>query len=133
MTFEKIDVKKKNDDNWLIDYKFLCFNGEPKVMYLGRDKSECPTNDFFDMEFNRLDLHFKDPNSNIQWQKPSEFEKMKKIAKTLSKNTKFLRVDFYFMNNHVYVGELTFFQNAGLSPVSSDYWNKKFSSWIDIS
>ena len=55
----------------LTDYKFFCFNGVPKFMYISNDNSENATTDFFDMEFNRLDMRMKDPNSNVIPPKPT--------------------------------------------------------------
>ena len=41
----------------LRDYKFFCFNGEPKVMFIASGKEAgTMTCDFYDMEFNRLDI-----------------------------------------------------------------------------
>lgn len=118
---------------WLTDYKFLCFGGEPKIVYIGKDKAEHATNDFYDMDFNRLNLHFKDPNSDFFWEKPSQFEEMKALSRKLSAGTRFLRCDFYIINNQVYVGELTFYQNAAMSHISSEEWDLRLASWIDIS
>lgn len=33
----------------LTDYKFFCFNGIPKIVYVGKDKADDPRTDFFDM------------------------------------------------------------------------------------
>ena len=41
------------------------------------------------------------------------FELMKEYAKTLAQDFNFVRVDFYEINNIVYLSELTFFPAAG--------------------
>ncbi len=125
------EVNRKNEDS-LLDYKWFCFNGEPKLMYVGNDASYNPTCDWFDMEFNFVDIHGKDPNSEQLPMKPIFFEKMKELARKLSEDTKFLRVDFYIVNGHLYVGELTFFHCAGFDNFKPDVMNKKLGDWINL-
>ena len=115
------------------DYKFFCFNGTPQVMYVSRDKAEFPSTDFFDMDFNRLDMRMKDPNSFIAPPKPHCFEEMKKLAATLSMGIPHVRVDFYEINGDVYFGEMTFFHNGGFTHIYPTTWENKWGEQIDIS
>lgn len=116
----------------LLDYKFFCFNGEPKVMYISNDKGNDPRTDFFDMDFHHLPIRMKDPNADVPPKKPKEFETMRELAKELSGGIPHLRVDFYVTNGSVYVGELTFFHNSGFTPIWPDEWNKKMGDWIEL-
>lgn len=120
-------------EDYLTDYKFFCFNGIPKIMYISQDYSSTPTTDFYDMNFNKLDLRMKDPNSNIYIEKPQCFDEMREIATKLAKDIPFLRVDFYYVNKQIYVGELTFYHNAGFCKISPEIWNTKLGNWIDLS
>ena len=47
------------------------------MMYVSHDNAEHATTDFFDMNYNRLPLRMKDPNSDNPPTKPKEFEEMK--------------------------------------------------------
>ena len=116
----------------LFDYKFFCFDGQPKIMYISNDKSKNPHTDFFDMNFRRLNIRMKDPNSAEPPPKPPEFEEMKAMAAKLSRGCKHLRVDFYVVNSTIYVGELTFFHNSGYCRISPDEWNVKLGNWIEL-
>lgn len=116
----------------LTDYKFFCFNGEPKIVYISEDKSENPKTDFFDMAYNHLSLRMRDPNADIPPSKPDCFEKMKKLARILSKGIPHIRVDFYVVNGKVYVGELTFYHCSGFAPVIPSEWNYKLGDWIQL-
>ena len=78
----------------LTDYKFFCFNGIPKIAYISKDHAENPTTDFFDMDYNRLPIRMRDPNSDTAPRKPECFEQMKELAEVLSKGIPHLRVDF---------------------------------------
>lgn len=106
----------------LLDYKFFCFNGKPEIMFIADDLSEHPHTDFFDMNFNRLEMKMHDPNSpkDKVISKPKTFEKMKDFAALLSKGIPFLRVDFYEIDGHLYFGELTFYHHGGLGELHPD-------------
>lgn len=128
-----IDENESSTDSATTDYKFFCFGGNPKVMYISKDKSDHPRTDFFDMEFNHLPIRMKDPNSEKLPEKPIQFEKMRDLARILSKDLPHLRVDFYIFNGKIYVGELTFYHCSGFSIMKPDEWNAKLGEWIDIS
>lgn len=117
---------------YLTDYKFFCFNGEPKIMYLSKDKADDPRTDFFDMEFNHLPLHMRDRNADTTPKKPDCFEKMKELSKKLSKNNIHIRVDFYEVNGAIYVGELTFFHCGGFMKIYPNEWNLILGNWINL-
>lgn len=114
----------------LKDYKFFCFNGAPKFMYISNDYSENATTDFFDMDFNHLEMRMKDPNSRVLPQKPHLFDEMKEIAEKLSREIPFVRVDLYVVGERIFFGELTFFHNSGFVTIHPDYWEKKLGDWI---
>lgn len=116
----------------LTDYKFFCFDGKPYMMYVSHDNAKHATTDFFDMDYNRLPIRMKDPNSSVPPSKPLEFEEMKRYAKILSENIPHLRVDFYVINHHVYFGEMTFFHNAAFSPVKPASWEIKLGNMINL-
>lgn len=100
----------------LTDYKFLCFNGEPKYCQVINDRY---TKDFhlnyYDMNFNFVDICRTDipNNKNFLDKKPINFELMKEYATKLCKDFKLVRVDFYEINKKVYLGELTFIPASG--------------------
>jgi len=120
-------------DDALVDYKFFCFNGVPKVMYISRDHGKTPRTDFFDMDFKHLPFWFRDPNAEVTPEKPSGFAKMRSIAEILSNGIPFLRVDFYQVNNHIFLGELTFYHMSGYAKVCPSKWDDILGSWIDLS
>jgi len=116
----------------LKDYKFFCFNGIPRFMYVSNDLSENARTDFFDMDYNRLDMRMKDPNSEHPAPKPDKFEEMKFYAEVLCKNHSFIRVDFYVVNGVVYFGELTFYHNAGFFKIHPESWNIKLGNLLEL-
>lgn len=102
------------------------------MMYKSKDYSEHTYTDFFDMNYQRLPIRMKDPNSNEPAVKPIEFEEMKFLARKLSQGVPFLRVDFYIIDHQVYFGELTFFHNAGFGPINPPEWNLKLGEMLNL-
>lgn len=119
-------------NNFLLDYKFFCFNGEPKFMYISSDLETAPKTDFYDMNFEKINMKMRDPNSDTIMEKPVFFDEMKQLAQKLSEGIPHLRVDFYFANNNVYVGELTLFPNAGFCKIEPKEWESVLGNWIKL-
>ena len=119
-------------DGELRDYKFFTFNGEPKLLYIaqGRSGSGETTADFFDMNFNHLDLQIDHQMSEVLPHKPENFESMKRFARILSEGVPQLRVDFYEVNGHVYFGEMTFFHCSGLVPFRPEKWDYELGRMV---
>lgn len=119
----------------LKDYKFFCFDGEPKALFIASDRSnpnEETKFDFFDMEFNHLPFTNGHPNSTKEIKKPKGFEAMKSLAAKLSKGIPHVRVDFYDINGHVYFGEMTFFHWSGLVAFEPAEWDNIFGDWLQL-
>ena len=112
----------------IIDYKFYCFNGEPKYLYISQGLEDHSTAriSFLTMDFERAPFNRSDykPFENIP-QKPVNFEKMKEIARELSKNIPFVRVDLYEVDKKIYFSELTFTPCAGHMPFSPKEYDYK--------
>jgi len=115
----------------LQDYKFWCFNGEPKIMYI-TNKGKHISENFYDMDFNILDIDHGFPRIKPEFEKPKDFETMKRLAATLSKGIRFVRIDFFYVNNKIYFGEFTFYDWGGLRPFAKEETDIKLGSFIDI-
>lgn len=119
----------------LRDYKFFCFDGEVKAMFIASDrqtKGKEVKFDFFDADFNHLPFTQGHPNAEVQPQKPKGFEEMKRLAAQLSKGLPEVRVDFYDLNGKVYFGEFTFFHFGGMVPFEPVEWDYTFGNWIKL-
>lgn len=102
----------------LRDYKFFCFNGKPTYMQYdsGRYHGKHLRN-YYDMDMNFIPVRDDVPSDESNKPEISNeiFEKMKKMAADLAEPFQHVRVDFYMVNNKIYVGELTFFHNGGIT------------------
>ena len=120
-------------DGELRDYKFFCFDGEPKAMFIATDRSKGKTKfDYFDLEFNHLDIKQHYPNSKEQIRKPKNFEKMIELSRKLSKGLKHVRIDFYEVDGKLYFGEITFYHFSGFQPFIPEKWDMTFGDWLHI-
>jgi hypothetical protein len=119
----------------LRDYKFFCFDGEVKFLFVGSErqkKGEDVKFDFFDKDYNHLILRQGHPNAKVLPEKPSCFEEMKDVATALSKGLPHVRVDLYEADGHVYFGELTFYHFGGMVRFEPEEWDYKFGSWLKL-
>lgn len=119
----------------LNDYKFFCFDGEVKAMFIATERNKKDTEvkfDFFDEDFNHLPIRQGHPNSSFEINKPSCFDEMKKLASKLSKDFPHVRVDFYEIDGQVYFGEMTFFHYAGWVKFEPKEWDDIFGSWLTL-
>ena len=114
------------------DYKFFCFNGKPEIMFIATDRSSDVKFDFFDMNFNHLDIVNIHEQSGIEIKKPQMFDEMKEIAAKISQGMKFVRIDLYEISGKIYFGEFTFFHGGGFWPMNPEKWEKKLGDLIDI-
>lgn len=117
----------------LFDYKFFCLNGIPRIMYVIEGASDNPTEAFFDMNQNYLDLEMEDPRPEIPPRLPESFDEMKRLAAELSDGVPFLRVDFFCVKGRLYVGELTFFHESGFGEIKPKEWDEKLGNMLDLS
>lgn len=128
------EYKEDSTYKELRDYKFFCFNGTCKAMFIATDRNEDEETkfDFFDHDFNHLPFKNGHPNAVDVPQKPGCFEEMKTLAGVLSEGIPQVRVDFYEVDGKVYFGEMTFFHWSGLKPFEPEKWDYIFGSWINL-
>ena len=122
-------------DGELRDYKFFCFDGVPRVMFIASDrfnKEEETKFDFFDMEFNHLPFRNGHPNATKPIQRPAGFDEMRMLASKLSKGIPQVRVDFYDINGQIYFGEMTFFHWSGFVKFNPEEWDYKMGEMIEL-
>ncbi len=123
----------EGDGGDLPDYKFFCFNGEVKALFVGTERSSGDVKfDFYDSSFNHLSLVQSHPMSGKELLKPDNFDEMKEVASMLSRGIPHVRVDLYSVKNRIYFGELTFFHHGGITPFHPEKWDYTFGDWINL-
>lgn len=131
----KILFEKMIDYRPLIDYKITCFNGEPKYFQINSQNDTERFVDFYDMKWKKLGITLKGfIISDEVIPPPPDLEKLIEIAKVVSKEFPFVRVDFYNFQDRIILGELTFFPGGGLSAFypETEKNEKLFGSYLDL-
>lgn len=123
---------EKND---LPDYKFFSFDGKVKVLFIATERASKTTEvrfDFFDMDFNHLNVENGHPNANIIPKKPKCFDMMIRSSEILSRGIPHVRCDFYEANGKMYFGELTFYHWSGFVPFQPYSFDEYLGDFIKI-
>ena len=115
--YQYINVQKKVfaekylcDD--ILDYKFYCFNGEPKFIRVQKHLNKKSIHNYYSLNFtlNEIEtimkIYIRKPE--IKFPKPKHLDLMIEYARKLSSKFCFVRVDLYEVEDIVYLGELTF-------------------------
>ena len=115
--YQYINVKKKVFaekylcDN-ILDYKFYCFNGEPKFIRVQKHLNDKSIHNYYNLDFTLNEIetnmiqYIRMPE--IKFPKPKHLDLMIEYARKLSSKFTFVRVDLYEVEDTVYLGELTF-------------------------
>ena len=119
----------------LLDYKFFCFDGVVKALYVATGRVQGHVCfDFFDRDFQHLpafnEFH---PHASPPIPKPANFEEMVSLAQQLSKGFPHVRIDLYSIGGQkVYFGEYTFYHAGGFSEFVPREWDYTFGSWFEL-
>ena len=132
---EKLMHSKIDDAGGIRDYKFFCFDGVVKMVYVatGRQSGTGVCFDYFDADYHHLDLVQSHPMAAHTPEKPQGFELMKALAQKLSQGLPHVRVDFFDVNGRIYFGEMTFYDYAGYMNAVPQNWELEWGRLIKIS
>lgn len=129
-----IAVRKPKQNDKVVDmpdYKFFCFNGEPKFLYI----SNFPNHElvFLNTDWSKVEFERSDYKAltNIP-PKPENLDEMLDIARKLSKGKAHVRVDLYNVNKHIYFGALTFYTGAGFISFTPKEYDKVLGEMLKL-
>ena len=123
----------QSEGGYIIDYKFFCFNGEAKYVWLKTFHDGKYRNCYYDLKWNKIKDDLNESNFlDVEMEKPENFYEMIEVSNKLSKDLIFVRVDLYSIKNKIYFGELTFFPGAGITPINNEKLNKEFGDLIQL-
>lgn len=124
------------DERGLIDYKFYCFGGELRYLYIskGLENHATANINFYDLDGNRAPFQRTDyPQAGndyvLTWNFNIMIEYARKIAKRI--NNSFVRVDFYNIGKRaIYFSEITFTPCSGYMKMKPEEWDRKLGKLI---
>jgi len=118
----------------LRDYKIFCFNGKVRLFKIDFDRFSNHRANYYDKELNLLEFGEEvcppDINKNIMI--PKDIYKMFELAEKLSNGLKFARIDFYYTNEKIYFGEITFYPASGFGKFIPAEWDEKLGKMIEL-
>ena len=123
----KIIVEKYLKDN-IEDYKFNCFNSGEIVLERVSKAREI-SNMYNPYTWEKLNFTTGNIVDTKDYEKPKNLDKMIEIAKKLSEDFDYLRVDLYNVDGKIYVGELTLCESSGFGKFTDEAWDYKFGSY----
>lgn len=124
---------KKSPEAGIEDYKFMCFNGKPAVIVYDGDRFIGHKRNFYDLEWNNLNIGSDCPPMDRQVPKPENLDRLLEVAGILSKDFPHVRVDLYSVEGKVYFGELTFYPWSGYVKYDPDEFDFKLGKMFDVS
>lgn len=114
------------------DYKLFVMNGKAQLFYVVEDRlGESETKTFLDLDWNILPCHRYDVPASNYVEKPPCVQEMISLGEQLAKDFPLVRVDFYFVDGRLYVGELTFTPGMFLS-IEPKEWDIKLGQLLDV-
>lgn len=128
-------IEPSIDSDGLIEYKFFCFNGKTKWIYVlaDREMGKGVGVGIFDEYFNMQSVERVDEKPLKRTiQKPDNFETMKKIAAILSMDFPEARIDLYNVDGNIKFGEITFFDGSGYMKFNPDKFDYILGKEFDI-
>lgn len=117
----------------MVDYKLFCLNGEVAFIQLTDTYENKTYQNYYDKNWKQYNVkHGTHDNSPRELKKPKPLKKMIKIAEQISRDFPFVRVDFFYNNLHLYIGEITFFPNAGFKKYRPQSFDTQMGEKLNI-
>lgn len=117
------------------DYKVMCFDGKVKMIEFHEGRfSDCHTQGFYDREWNKLPINQKSYGeiTDDVSEKPVLLDEMIELSEVLAEGIPHVRIDWYIVQNHIYFGEITFFDASGFDDFIPEKYNMIIGDWITL-
>lgn len=101
------------------DYKIFCFNGKPKLIWVDYNRATNHQRNFLDLDWNEIPITLKYPRGQTLPQKPKHLKLMIDLASKLSRDFSLIRVDFFVIDETIFVGEITNCSGSALAKFDS--------------
>ncbi len=131
----RIIVEKllQHDDGSIpFDYKLHYFNGELLLIHVDLDRYDNHTRNFYDPDWNKLDIIWGHVKNGRQIEKPAKLEELKSVSKALAQDFCYTRVDLYIVKDQVYFGEITLHSASGFDEITPEGWDLKLGNILKL-
>ncbi len=114
------------------DYKFYCFNGQPRVIEVHFDRFGDHRNNLYDPDWNLLPIENDVPRLQGDVEKPLKLKEMCAAAAELARGMVFVRIDLYNIKGKIHFGEMTFYPASGTDQFASDGYDYLLGSFLKL-
>lgn len=118
------------------DYKIHCFNHQGQhqaLIQLDTDRFSGHHRTLFSSDWQPLPFSWRLPRLDSPPPAPKNLGRMLEVAKKLSEDFDYVRVDLYNCDGKIYFGELTFTHESGMSPIIPAQWDKTLGDYWTLS
>lgn len=118
----------------IVDYKFYCFNSEPRFLYCGMNMigDHLGKVDFYDLDWNPMPFYRTDYHRLGSVPKPDCLDEMIEMAHILSKGVPFVRIDLFAVNNKIYFSEFTLCPASGFMRFVPEEYDRIVGGWLEL-
>ncbi|NIJ44307.1 hypothetical protein FHR24_000746 [Wenyingzhuangia heitensis] len=139
--FEKLLIEKSFIES-IEDFKVHCFMSEPKIIStdIGRGTDNHIRN-WYNTDWNLEPFNWSSnyegvlrakTDRNTVIKKPKNLDKMIEFSRLLAKPFKYVRIDWYEVNGHLFFGEITFHHASGFRPIEPKEYDEKFGDMVKL-
>ena len=131
----KIIIEEYMDEGTgdLREYKFICFSGVPYFILVDSDRHSYHKRSLYDLNWNQLSYHINSNYSIFPFpKKPKYLEKMIELTSILCKGFVYVIVNFYFIKEKIYFGEMSFTCSAGTEDIIPKNFERKLSLLVRL-
>lgn len=130
---EKYLESKENEDGSIDDYKFLCYDGKFRYLWIDKNRYSNHKRGFWNEKLDFLPNTFSDhPTFEEAIPLPENINEMICVAEKLAKGFPFVRVDLYNINGSIYFGEMTFYPWSAFVTFTPDSFDYELGKFFDI-
>ena len=130
---EELLINRDFPDADIEDFKILCFSGEPKYIIVDKDRYKNHRRNIYDVHWNRVFVTTDHEPFDTPLPKPKNYDRMMEIARLLSKEFPFVRVDLYNVAGRIFFGEMTFYPWTGYVQFVPDEFDFILGDLMDCS
>lgn len=116
----------------VVDYKFHCINGEPAFVLTCSNREDSLKLNLYDLDWNPISGLQGSMKNERKIERPKNLKEMLEVAKTLSSDFDFVRVDLYEADEKIFFGELTFSPACGVLEYFTDSFVAKWGEALHV-
>lgn len=121
------------NDGDLPDYKYMCFNGVPKYIWVDKNRFKDHRRTTFNLNWTKSEFNMHTyKNIDGTFDVPINSDQMLKLVEILAIDFLFVRVDLYNVKGKIYFGELTFSSGSGAELPYPKKFNKILGDLLQL-